>query len=101
LPFLILVADGNGKHVPPATFGFLAQMRTAPLGAVAVDMNVAGYAFLRLAMPTSPSRPKPKSRMAGAVYTVERRRIKRRRVVFLWVTKSFHSSFQNLTRRSN
>jgi hypothetical protein len=46
-------------------------MRTAPLGAVAVDENVAGYAFLRRAIPIRPNKPEPKSHTAAGTGTGE------------------------------
>jgi hypothetical protein len=64
-----MVADGNGKRVLSASFRHSAQMRTASLGAVAVDMNVAGYAFLRLAIPIRPSSPEPNSQTAAGTGT--------------------------------
>ena len=44
-----------------------AQMRTAPLEAVTVDKNVAGYAFafLRLVIPIRPTMPVPNSHAAA------------------------------------
>lgn len=35
----------------------------------AIDTVVTGYAFVRLAMPTNPSRPEPKSQRAGGMGT--------------------------------
>jgi hypothetical protein len=46
-------------------------MRTTPNGAVAVDANVAGYAFLRRrAIPTRLSKPEPKSHTAAGNYAL-------------------------------
>ena len=53
-------------------FGFLHDIRrqpiTAPEGAV-IDTLTSAYAFLRLDIPISPSRPEPKSQMAGGIGT--------------------------------
>ena len=69
-----LLGKSHLESVPrtePATTRHSAQMRTAPLRAVAADKNVAGYAFLRLAMPTRPSRPEPKSQTAAGIGTAD------------------------------
>ena len=56
------VLPGSANNRPTA------QRKTTPEG-VAVDRVVSGYAFLRLAIPTSPSRPEPNSQTAAGTGT--------------------------------
>ena len=75
LPFLITWpqgTDGNAKRVLPAKSRPLAQYKTATEAAVSVDTVLFSYAaFLRLAIPTRPSRPEPSNQtVAGRGTTV-------------------------------